>query len=390
MKAHISYRPNSQKEINGIKKCLTTDVLTDICIKLTGQTQYDVQEVNDTYNRGRLVFVEYAGITYYVTLSEQTIEGRNSSMQSVPTAINLFYADERKKKKLCYYFLPYTGNPFTDYHILYYRLLRTAGVKFLNLRLYYKEPVLRYTSIDELIQDRDNNRDSNRSNNASFVSKNSDSVQIYAKTYGASKYESTILAIAVAKIAKLPIELFAVSEQDLNNLPASSLATIRKLGNIKVLETTLRFNRNVVDAANGDMLRNGVYTYNLLSRLGAKRCPICGCEIPEIIQGAHIWSVSEIKNAHELDNDGKYTHATSGENGLWLCQNHHKLFDTKLIVLTSNGHFLVKKNLVRANADFIKESCATSSLPATILTDNFKMYLSYRNTNVNFQEYTEL
>ncbi len=390
MKAHISYRPNSQKETNGIKKCLTTDVLTDICIKLTGQTQYDVQEVNDTYNRGRLVFVEYAGITYYVTLSEQAIEGRNSSMQSVPTAINLFYADERKNKKLCYYFLPYTGNPFTDYHILYYRLLRTAGVKFLNLRQYYKEPVLRYTSIDELIQDRDNNRDSNRSNNASFVSKNSDSVQIYAKTYGASKYESTILTIAVAKITKLPIELFAVSEQDLNNLPASSLATIRKLGNIKVLETTLRFNRNVVDAANSDTLRNGVYTYNLLSRLGAKRCPICGCEIPEIIQGAHIWGVSEIKNAHELDSDGKYTHATSGENGLWLCQNHHKLFDTKLIVLASNGHFLVKKNLVRANADFIKESCTNASLPATILTDNFKMYLSYRNTNVNFQEYTEL
>ena len=114
MVATITYRPDAQKTPGLFDRILTREVLTNICLLVTGQNQYRVVKDRSTYNRGRLLFVEYDGVVNYVSLSEASIEGRNSSLQSVPTAINLFYADQRLNKRLCYYFIPHIGNAFTD------------------------------------------------------------------------------------------------------------------------------------------------------------------------------------------------------------------------------------------------------------------------------------
>lgn len=198
MEAIITYRPNAQKTPGLFDRLLTREVLTDICHLVTGQNRFRVVKDHSTYNKGRLVFVEYNGILNYVSLSEDSIRGRNSSLQSVPTAINMFYADQRTNKRLCYYFISHIGNAFTDYHLFIYRLLMTAGVEFLNIDRYYHQPMLPYRNVDDLIIDRRDNQSLNPSNNSSFVSKSSDKIQIYAKTFGASKYESTLLAIAIA------------------------------------------------------------------------------------------------------------------------------------------------------------------------------------------------
>ncbi|MCH5312515.1 MAG: hypothetical protein J1E57_11290 [Prevotella sp.] len=144
MEAIITYRPNAQKTRGLFDRILTQDVLTDICQLVTGQRRYRVVKDRSTYNRGRLLLVEYDGIVNYISLSEASIEGRNSSLQSVPTAINMFYADQQQNKRLCYYFIPHVGNAFTDYHLFVYRLLMTAGVKFLNIGRYYAESILPY------------------------------------------------------------------------------------------------------------------------------------------------------------------------------------------------------------------------------------------------------
>ena len=192
MEAIITYRPDAQKTPGLFDMVLTREVLLDICQLVTGQSRFRVVKDRSTYNRGRLLFVEYEGIINYVSLSEASIDGRNSSLQSVPTAINMFYADQRQNKRLCYYFIPHIGNAFTDYHLFVYRLLMTAGVDFLNIGSYYQQSVLPYRNIDDLIIDRTENQTSNSSNNSSYVSKTSDKIQIYAKTFGASKYESTL------------------------------------------------------------------------------------------------------------------------------------------------------------------------------------------------------
>jgi hypothetical protein len=386
MVATITYRPDAQKTPGLFDRILTREVLTNICLLVTGQNQYRVVKDRSTYNRGRLLFVEYDGVVNYVSLSEASIEGRNSSLQSVPTAINLFYADQRLNKRLCYYFIPHIGNAFTDYHLFVYRLLMTAGVDFLNIGQYYHGEVLPYRNVDDLIIDRRDNQTSNSSNNSSYVSKSSEKIQIYAKTFGASKYESTLLAVAISHIADRPIDLFNICEQDLTRLPQASLTTIEALGNISMHYTSLYLDRReYLEQSDRTVLRSASYLYNLFSRLGTKRCALCGCEIQEIIQGAHIWGVSQIARSSEFDDDAKFGYAVSGHNGLWLCSNHHKLFDSNIILFDNDGHVRIKDDLVTDDVAFIRSTTFRTSLDARFLSDEFRGYLARRNETLDLE-----
>lgn len=264
MIATITYRPNAQKTPGLFDTILTDAILSDICQRVTGQTEYRVVKDRSTYNKGRLVYVEYDNIINYVSLSEISIEGRNSSLQSVPSAINLYYADTRQNKRLCYYFMPHNGNAFTAYHQFVYRLLMTAGVNFLNITEYYHEPLLPYSNVDDLIIDRRDNQGGNSSNNSSYVSKSPDAIQIYAKTFGASKYESTLMAVAISHIADRPVELYNICEQDLKKLPQASIDTIESLGNISLYYTTLYLDKHQpADETERAKLRSASYLYNL-------------------------------------------------------------------------------------------------------------------------------
>ena len=386
MIATITYRPDAQKKPGLYDVILSDDILSDICYRLTGQNQYRVIKDRSTYNRGRLIVVEYDNVVYYVSLSEISIEGRNSSLQSVPTAINIYYSDTRVNKQLCYYFMPHSGNAFTDYHLFIYKLLMTAGVRFLNINQYYHGTLVAYHNIDDLIIDRRDNQISNSSNNSSYVSKSVDRIQIYAKTYGASKYESTLLAIAVSRIADRPIELYNICEKDLKKLPKASIETIESLGNVSLYYTTLFLDRHQpVDETERSKLRSASYLYNLYNRIGYKKCALCGCEISEIIQGAHIWGISQIQHTEGLDDETMFSHAINGNNGLWLCQNHHKLFDSNIIMIDSNGFIRVKEGLVAKDIAFICSITFKTLLDTAIMTDDFRWYLSKRNEELDLE-----
>lgn len=391
MAAIITYRPDAQKTPGLYDRILTKEILRDICVRVTGQNDFTVIRDTSTYNKGRLITIEYGGIKSFVSLSEVSVEGRNQSVQSIPTAINLYYTDNNLNKGLYYYFMPHNGNYFTDYHLLYFRLLKTAGVMFLNLLDYYPAGINAFKNIDELIDERNDNRETNRSNNSSFISKTSDKVQIYAKTYGASKYESTLLAIAAAAITDRPIDLYNICEHALTHLPQSSLNTIKALGNISIYDTSISLEkRTFISQAGNNEFRSPIYQRNLLQRLGRKHCVLCGCEIPEIIQGAHVWGVAEIARDDHFSDDMKFDHAISGENGLWLCQNHHKLFDSHYLSFNMDGHVLIPNNLRAEDGQFIRTITEKGSLGNQIMTDNFKWYLSQRNSIRDYFHYQRL
>ena len=391
MIATITYRPNAQKTPGLFDAILTDTILTDICQKVTGQNKYRIVKDKSTYNKGRLVYVEYEGVINYISLSEVSIEGRNSSLQSVPSAINLFYADTRPNKKLCYYFMPHNGNAFTDYHLFIYKLLMTAGVKFLNITQYYHKPIIAYRNVDDLIIDRRDNQGGNSSNNSSYVSKSSDAIQIYAKTFGASKYESTLMAVAISHIADRPVELYNICEQDLKKLPEASINTIESLGNISLYYTTLFLDKHQpADESERAKLRSASYLYNLYNRIGYKRCALCSCEISEVIQGAHIWGVSQISHSNNLSDEEKFAHAVNGNNGLWLCQNHHKLFDSNIIMIDGNGHIRIKDGLVAKDMAFIRSVTFKTSIDKAILSDDFRWYISKRNETLDLLHSQEL
>lgn len=388
MSARISFIANSQKRgVGYFENLLTQDILLDICRLITGQDNYELNVIHDSYNKGRLIILDYNGVRNYVTLSEVSNDGRNSSVQSVPTAINIFYSDISIHKRLFFYFLPHSGNLFTDYHRVYYKLMLTAGIQFLNS----PEDISPYTNLEQLIYDRNENQRSNPSNNPSYVTKTENTVQIYGKVYGANKYESTLLCLALSKITDEHIDFFNICEQDLKVLPRSSMNTLNQLPNVSMINTSITLERRLFEEEpERDALRSPIYAYNLLQRIGHKHCAMCDCEIDEIIQGAHVWGVSQIRRNDRMNLEEKFSHAVSGHNGLWLCQNHHKLFDSHVMVIDNEGDFRVKASLDRADVEFIREITKKTSLQHELLSDEFRQYLHFRNTNVHFENTVSL
>ena len=236
------------------------------------------------------------------------------------------------------------------------------------------------------------NKKANTSNNSSYITKEKGIIQIYAKVYGASKYESTLFGIAASKL--LPnnyphIQLYNINEQNLSKLPESSLSTFNNLGNIDVYDTNYFFEKNQFFTDDKRILRSPLYQYHLFSRLGKKRCAFCDCEIPEIIQGAHIWGISQISDS-KINDDEKFSHAINGHNGLWLCSNHHKLFDTNILRLETDGVVYRRKDTNALNTQFIDRITNITKLSEIILSEEFRNYVNMRNATLPNSEYCQL
>lgn len=389
-KPHFIIKKNLQKSAQtGIKfsDIVTPEVLADVCFRITGlkdcswyyvDNDYKDDFLPATYNKGRMALMFYNGIVHYITFSEKNVDGRNASVQSIPTAFNLYFSNSYPNKKLHYYFLNVErGNLETDYHLLIYRLMSTLGFNFLNSEVITNQ-IKAFTSIEDIMYNRKINAGQNRSNNSSYITKNEQGIfEIYAKTYGANKYESSLICYAAAKLIKpgKKIDLIEVSEQDLEELPKSSLDVIKAMGVFNIIPSDMTLEKKNFSAN----LRSPRYIFNLLEKLGEKRCALCNCEIPELIQGAHIWPVANIKKNTELSLEEKVKHAINRDNGIWLCENHHKMFDEQIISFDNNGKLIVNNALRKTDCDFVNDITPCQQLPASILTKEFLGYLQLRN-----------
>lgn len=132
----------SEQTGNYFDDVITEEVLQDVCYKLTGEKEFDFEFVDNeyedeflskSYNKGRIATLRYKSDIMFISFSEKEIGGRNSSVQSIPTAFNIYYNINYPNKKLYYYFLDHRGNAETDYLIMIYRLMKTIGFKFLNM-----------------------------------------------------------------------------------------------------------------------------------------------------------------------------------------------------------------------------------------------------------------
>ena len=171
--------------------------------------------------------------------------------------------------------------------------------------------------------------------------------------------------------------LYEVLEQDLKELPEISRAVIEKMGVIRIVPTDQTLERREFEE--NDSLRSPRYTYNLLERIGPKHCVMCECGIPELIHGAHVWPVASIKKEGGLTFEEKLRYATDGHNGLWLCENHHKLFDENIITISKKGKVEHKSGILSEHKSFIHHITTNTTIPDHILTDQFLEYLWKRN-----------
>lgn len=363
-------------------------VLADVCKKITKQDDYTVEFVDNnysdefykkTYNQGRLAILLYDDCVNYISFSEEEILGRNSSIQSVPTTFAMYYNCKYSKKRLFYYFLSKIGNAETSYHLFSYRLFKTVGFKFLNIDDFIDSQIVPFNSLDDMIYSRNNNKDKNKANNSSYITKsNKLEIDIYGKVYGANKYETSLMAYAASYVAnyKQKVTLYEMLEKDLKELPRGNRKIIEELGVIDIIPTDMTLEKKVFEKNNS--LRSPRYTYNLFKRFKEKKCAFCDCNIPELIEGAHIWPVSEIKKDKTSNFEEKLKWAIDGDNGLWLCTYHHTLFDENIIRISLDGDILIDSKINSDKMEFIKQMTIKSKLPKNYINEGFKIYLKKR------------
>lgn len=94
-----------------------------------------------------------------------------------------------------------------------------------------------------------------------------------------------------------------------------------------------------------------LFTRRVLERYGPKRCAVCGA-LSEVVQAAHIRPVS--------DNGSDW-----GGNGIWLCQNHHALFDAGVWSIRPDDHSVVAADGYETSSLLMEKSDVRhlSSLP---------------------------
>lgn len=364
-------------------------ILTDVCQKVSAKTEYTVEFDNVGYNIGRLAILEYRGKKTFISFSEVEIRSRNSSFQSFPSALSRYILDENSNKEICFYFHPdTTGNWETSYFIFMYRLMKTAKVNFLNSNQYLRTPIIPFASPEDINLHKDQMRNRNPGNRSTYLTRGSQNqLQIFGKTYGANKYETTILCLAISEIANTIVELYEIEEGGLTKLPLTSKEAIESLGVVNIFTSNRIIER--IDFEENDSLRSIQYVYNLLEKLGDKKCALCECDIPQIIQGAHIWPVASIKRENHLTQDEKLNLALDGDNGLWLCNNHHKLLDSHIIKLFEDSSVKHKSSLNDSQSRYLNEITTYSRLPDSLFNENVTEYIIKRNHNLQLEEYAD-
>lgn len=387
---HFFIKSKFQRRSGSYRDILTEDILRDVCLKITGCSRYTVEFDDSGYNIGRLATLEHLGQIHYISFSEMEINSRNSSFQSFPSALLRFHKEANPKKTINFFILPPEGGGIeTPYFVFMYRLMKTAGTRFLNEDGYLTRSIVPFNSVEDIILHRNSNRTRNRRNNSTYLTVDENGVlQVYGKTYGASKYETTLLCLAISSIAVGDVELYEIQEGNLTALPALSREIIEALGKIKIISSDLSLER--AEFENNDSLRSPAYIYNLLDKLGRKKCVLCDCEIPQIIQGAHIWPVSSIKKARNISQDKKLQFAIDGDNGIWLCNNHHKLFDINLFVIAKNGEIKFIPNISEVDKAYIAKITVAHQLHDEILTPNFLVHLEKRNSAIDVCGYKSI
>lgn len=369
-----------QKRTTTYRELLSDDVLNDVCMRVTGQCDFKVKFDENGYNKGRLVELRHNGKRDFITFSEADAgKSRNSSFQSVTSALNTWAIESRGKGHLFFYFLRSSGNYQSRYFSFMYRLLRTAGIEFLNDNKFLGQPVVPFNSVEDLSRARDENRSRNRGNRSSYITVGENgSVEVYAKTYGANKYESTLFGMALARLSNGDINIYQIAEHGLDQLPDRSLEALRIVGRnrIHVFSSDIQLDTKNFNETNH--FRSPRFMFNLFEKFGPKRCVLCGCNLPEIVQGAHVWGISQIKKTPNLSLEKKLEAALDGENGLWLCENHHRMFDSNVIAFLESGQVVMRKGLFPPQQDFVKWATPTICLPEGILTQKFKSYLAKR------------
>ena len=165
---------------------------------------------------------------------------------------------------------------------------------------------------------------------------------------------------------------------------------------IKADNTYLRY-KGLNEIRNQTLFRNNIRKKGIPTE-----CIICGEDDTKLLDAAHLWEVNQIKNSTVKQvNDfirvnnlqeiialsskysgeifyKKYYLVNSGDNGVWLCKNHHKQFDLNYYCFDSEYGKIILKFKNPATALKFNEDLKTEKLSKELLTPLTKSFIYMR------------
>lgn len=342
---------------------MTEDEYKDIVNRSVGDVDFIVKEDFRGHNSGQYIKLKIADTIKYICLSRKIAsESRNAFiLQNFPSAYQ-HYLEEKNPKKLFEYYIRDFSTSHPPFAIFSYKLLLTGEIKILNLdkvRVSENAILFDYTTpfndYKQMRTYRLSLSKRNSSNNSTTFEENDDEISVYGKSYGANGRETTAICLALSRLVPgKNIKLYNVNETDKNHLADIDPANRYILENIGIELNDDRMDFESNDEKVIAKRNTRLFHYNLLQKYKEKKCYLCGCDIEKVIQGAHIYSSTDILHS-SLSEEEKTKQIVDADNGIWLCANHHLLFDY-LLIYFKEKYLYASDTLNKNQIDYIKNS----------------------------------
>jgi len=440
---------NTRAAYNDINK-FNNELLCKVLSRSLGENfgEYDI--VFENRQAGQYIIVETENEKTWISFSaDYTIREDDTGstnayfVESIPMALCDYYLNATTKaKKIELYLMGTSHNRAkTLAQQIYYRLAKTVGIKILNEDVFDLEIrrniTFPFEDINEWKLARLNMRSSNTGNKPSYIIENDDSYTFYGKTFGANGRESIFILYVLAHLAKKEdkdIYLYEVAdngsfsfEVPRNNEEYTKFKTmLTDLGIIyyidhieyvdneefeklddqnKTSRYQAEFMRNLLIKFNSKRDANGnlMYVNNNPNKPiindDMKRCYLCNCDIQGLIIASHIHRVKDIDRL-DLPFIEKRKLAVDGDNGLWLCANHDKLFENGLIyfdgdVMQIRDHVSnLQKKFIYVSTFYLKKLYTNSTENEDVnfirIDDDLEFHIKPEHYNDKMHGYLEI
>lgn len=341
---------------------LTDDILKDICIRSLNEQNFIKEKENRGHNTGQYIKLLNNDEIRYICLSRPfCAESRNTFiLQNFPSAYRFFIEEKNLNKSFEYYIRDVTTS-HPPYAIFSYKVLLTGQIRILNIdevrpsdRVGYLDHRTPFVDFKQMRACRLELQGRNSDNKSTLFEENDTEISVYGKSYGANGRETTAICLALSKLVSKPIVVYNVNETDKNHLASVDPANKIVLDYLKI-----SIDNDLMDFENFDIEKaakrdSKKYHYNLLQKFHEKKCYLCGCDMENLIIGSHIHRVTDILNS-QLTEREKTNEIIDGDNGLWLCANHDKMFEWGLIYF-NNDKLIIKSKLNSYQKKYIEES----------------------------------
>ena len=371
------------------KDILNDEILSDICQKSFNENTYNI-EFEERQN-GRYIQLVKDEEVHIVCLSasEQEYQGRNSFLsQFLGTAFTRYKMLEQENKRMEVYLLMTSDQAFIPYQKFIYRCCRTLKINLLNIA----ESILPFSTYKDIKNTRAEISDRNTGNNSSYFSDTGEFVEFFAKCYGANGKESVFLAMVVKELTDKPIVIYQVEDRGQRKLSDPDRAMLESNGftfGEEIISDD--FNRINLDENEKELRNQPAFRLNLFQKFGDKKCYLCECNIDSMIIASHIHRVTDIKKDTTISEEDKKQQIIDGNNGLWLCANHDKLFEYGLIYF-DRRRLMISKKLNSDQQNFVKLITFSRSYDTTsdyIICEESNSLETGMNFEISEEDYSE-